>query len=113
MKILLLTIFIIFLTVEAIISQSNENHCNTVFFNLNRIQTESFSRPTLTGPVQKKTSDKFVVHYTLEGHDATTAQYADSVLKYAEISWNVQVVQLNWNQPPSDSGRGGDDRYDI
>ena len=55
----------------------------------------------------------FIIHYDTIGEHATTRAYAESVSVYAEHCWQIQVDSLGWIEPPSDSGRGGDDRYDI
>lgn len=57
----------------------------------------------------------FRIHYTTEGSNATTLQYAQTVAQYAEDVYNHHIVQLGYHEPYPDGGFwfGGDDRYDI
>ncbi|HDQ99226.1 MAG TPA: hypothetical protein ENN51_02925 [candidate division WOR-3 bacterium] len=58
-------------------------------------------------------SEKFVIHFDTIGTYAVLPKYAESVSVYAEHCWRLQVDSLGWAPLPMDSGRGGDDRYDI
>ncbi len=68
----------------------------------------------------------FLIHYTTTGPDSCyrpgvinpangAPYYIDSVLQIFEYSWNIEIdtAHLGYNAPPIDSGRGGDNRYDV
>jgi hypothetical protein len=74
---------------------------------------DKFTSAPMSGPVQTRETEHFLVHYTLTGEDATSEAYVDQVVKTLEEVWKIQVVRLGWNAPPSDNGAGGDDRMDV
>ena len=87
------------------------------------ISPQSQIHPRLSRPEQTLSSDKFVVHYTLQGKDAVpaddsnpangTPDYVDWVLQEMENVWDTEINTMGWLQPPSDTGEGGDTKYDI
>lgn len=70
-------------------------------------------RPTLSGRVQRFERPFFVIHYTLEGEDATYLRYVHELAMALELSLTVQTGLLGWAMPPPDCGEGGDARMDI
>lgn len=70
-------------------------------------------RPTLSGELFTEFDDLWVIHYTLNGIDATTLEYIDAMAAAVQQALTVQFDQLGWNRPPTDCGAGGDDRLDI
>jgi hypothetical protein len=70
-------------------------------------------RETLSGPVLYYDTEHFRVHYTAEGIDATTPEYAQLVGQALEEARYYQVEELGWPAPPPDGLRGGDERYDV
>ena len=70
-------------------------------------------RPVLSGPeATPVVTSHFKVHYTLQGTDASTTVWADSVSVYAEHARSV-LSTSGWMMPPSDGGFGGDNLYVI
>jgi hypothetical protein len=69
--------------------------------------------------------DNFLVHYTTTGLDAPyqvnidvdpadgVPDYINRVLDVFEYVWSVEISSLGYRVPPTDFGRGGDDRYDV
>ena len=57
-------------------------------------------------------SGKFRIHYNKTGSNAP-AYDLNLLAKAADSSYNYEVNILGYPPPPSDSGDGGDDRYDI
>lgn len=64
----------------------------------------------------------FVIHYDTSGTDMVDLydfnnngipDYVDSVAFYFDLAYEFLVNKLGYNPPPSDSGFGGDDKYDI
>jgi hypothetical protein len=74
---------------------------------------EPLLRVQLSGPVFIHDTEHFRIHYTLEGEDATTHEFARLVGEAFEESRYIQVEQLGWPAPPDDGMRGGDNRYDV
>lgn len=70
-------------------------------------------RPTLSGPEQFVNRTFFRVHYTTQGNDAVTQEYAESTASYVTYCWAKEIDTLGWVAPPPDYGQGGDDRYDF
>ena len=70
-------------------------------------------RPVLSGPEQRLETDYFVLHYTVEGRDAATPDFAREVSRMLDRIWKREVLELGWPPPPTDCGEGGDTRYDI
>ncbi len=58
-------------------------------------------------------TEHFRIHYTLEGEDATTEEYAQRVADTVEKVWQIQVEQMGWPPPPADDALGADGRYDV
>lgn len=60
---------------------------------------------TLSGPESVIEAENFHVHYTLEGADATTPEYAQRVAETLEEIYSVQIEQIGWAEPVrSDDG---------
>ena len=76
-------------------------------------QLDNMKRVELSGPALTRETENFVIHYTLEGDDATTEEYVDAAAEYADNVWNIQINEMGWAAPPGDQGAGGDDRFDI
>jgi hypothetical protein len=69
--------------------------------------------------------DHVLVHYTLSGIHAPyqvnvdidpadgIPDYINRTLEIFEYVWDYQTSVMGYNIPPSDFGRGGDDRYDV
>jgi hypothetical protein len=70
-------------------------------------------RPVLSGTMQTFSNDRFVIHYTLEGADATSESLVQQMADVMNEVWDYQIVQLGWMAPPSDCGEGGDTRFDV
>ena len=77
------------------------------------INTISYARLRLSGPVETIDSDRFRVHFTRRGIDRTTFDYAQAVADAMEEVYQTQIVELGWSPPPTDGILGGDDRYDV
>ena len=108
--VLLLSIFVIVNFVQA---KNRGDFCGTAQA-LQDFQTGKLPiRPTLTGPEQFIDRPLFRVHYTLQGNDAVTVAYAESVASYVSYCWAIEVDSLGWVAPPPDNGQGGDNRYDF
>jgi len=71
------------------------------------------TRIELSGPVQTVDTANFRIHYTTSGADAVTEEYLAAVVQVVEEVYQIEVVEMGWPPPPTDSGFGGDDRYDI
>lgn len=71
------------------------------------------SRPNLSGFDLTREGEAYIVHYTLEGEDATTEEYIDAMVDAIERSLDIQFNDLGWLPPPADCGEGGDSRLDI
>lgn len=73
------------------------------------------ARPVLSGPEYTfdTAGGHFKIHWTNSGGDATTLEYAQAVGTYADYSWQVEIDQMGYYDPPSDLGLGGDSKYDI
>lgn len=56
----------------------------------------------LSGPEQTIETADFRVHYTLEGRDATTVEYARAAAEAFQSTFDVQVNRLGWAAPPRD-----------
>lgn len=74
----------------------------------------AMARPVLSGPEFTLETTRFLIHWTNEGSDSTTAAYVDSVAATAEYSWLVEVDFLGFEAPPGDGAAGGGiGLYDI
>ena len=73
------------------------------------------ARPTLSGPEQTyDTSDgNFKIHWTNSGADATNLAWVQFYGEGFMWSWEHECGDMNWDEPPSDLGLGGDERYDV
>jgi hypothetical protein len=78
-------------------------------------------RPRLPDEQQHGT-EHFLIHYTLIGQDGVDPadgnqnglpDYVELVAEALEFSWQTEIDQYGWAAPPSDSGKGGDDRIDV
>lgn len=58
--------------------------------------------PTLSGPELTIYTGYFMIHYTLQGSDATTVAWAESVAVFAGQAL-TRFQELNWNPPPRDN----------
>lgn len=84
--------------------------CGTIeALELYRSGVKLLTRPSAQDSVS---SVHFIAHFDTTGGHAVTRVYAESVLAFAEYSWEKQVGGLGWAAPPPD-GQGPDDRYDI
>lgn len=70
-------------------------------------------RPILSGPEQVIESTNFVMHYTTQGVDASTAEYVQSVVDAMEEILVIQTETFGWPLPPPDCIEGGDTRFDV
>lgn len=69
--------------------------------------------------------DNILVHYAFTGLDAPYQAYVDTdpadgvpdfinrTLEVFEYVWDYQTATLGYTTPPTDVGRGGDNRYDV
>lgn len=76
-------------------------------------QFDNAKRVELSGTPLIRETENFIIHYTLEGDDATTEEYVDAAARFADDVWNIEINQMGWAPPPPDQGAGGDDRFDI
>ncbi|NWF70253.1 MAG: PPC domain-containing protein [Chloroflexi bacterium] len=76
-------------------------------------QLNASKRVELSGPVLQRETENFIIHYTLEGDDATTEAWVDELADIMERVWEVEIDQLGWPAPPPDGTDGGDARYDV
>jgi len=75
--------------------------------------SELQERPELSGTMQTRETENFVIHYTMEGVDGTTESFVDAVQQTLEQMLVLQTVDLGFPLPPRDCGEGGDDRFDV
>ncbi|MBN1434160.1 T9SS type A sorting domain-containing protein [Candidatus Fermentibacterales bacterium] len=73
------------------------------------------ARPSLSGPeyTYDTPGGNFKVHYTTSGVDATTLAWAQFLGDGFDWSWEHECDDMGWDEPPSDLGLGGDEKYDI
>lgn len=71
------------------------------------------SREQLSGPMLTLDTEHFRIHYTTEGTDATTEEFARQVAETMEEVRAIQIDQLGWSAPVRDGIVGGDDRFDV
>lgn len=57
---------------------------------------------TLSGEPRTLQTEDFVVHYTLDGDDATTEAYAIAVGEALQHSFEEQIVRMGWAEPVRD-----------
>ena len=61
---------------------------------------------TLSGPELTLETEDFIVHYTLEGGDASSAHYAELVGIALQESYEAQIGRMGWAEPlRDDNGR--------
>lgn len=72
-----------------------------------RLQALAENQVTLSGPEQTIETADFRVHYTLEGRDAATHEYARATADALQAVLDAQVARLGWAAPVRDS----DGRY--
>ncbi|GLK53912.1 pre-peptidase C-terminal domain-containing protein [Maricaulis virginensis] len=61
---------------------------------------------TLSGPELTLETEDFIVHYTLEGGDASSARYAELVGIALQESYEAQIGRMGWAEPlRDDNGR--------
>ncbi len=65
-----------------------------------------YIRPTLANQI---TTTHFKIHW----ENPTTSTYANNAANYAEYAYQRICVEMGWQVPPNDDGRGGDNKYDI
>lgn len=70
-------------------------------------------RPVLSGVERIRETTNFIIHYTLEGIDATTEDFVDEVELTFEEVYDIEINQMGWPLPPPDCGEGGDTRFDV
>lgn len=71
------------------------------------------AREQLSGTTLIHDTEHFRIHYTTEGDDATTEEYARLVGETMEEVRAIQIAQLGWAPPMRDGIAGGDDRFDV
>jgi len=83
--------------------------CGTeLAFEANRIR-EKFSQPfgavviesavTLPDSI-KSPSGRFTIHFALTGKDSTTYEYVDSIAKYEDEAYDLEIIQMGYPKPP-------------
>ncbi len=75
-------------------------------------EVATVGRVSLSGPSLAYDTTNFRVHYTTEGEDATTAEFAELVGTTMEEVLQIQTG-LGWSLPPADGAMGGDARFDV
>ena len=61
---------------------------------------------TLSGPELTLETEDFIVHYTLDGGDASSAHYAELVGIALQDSYEAQIERMGWSEPlRDDNGR--------
>jgi hypothetical protein len=80
---------------------------------IDQLNAAKSARVELSGPELTRETEHFILHYTLEGDDATTEEYVDELADMMERIWEREIEELGWPAPPSDGDIGGDERYDV
>lgn len=71
-------------------------------------------RPLLSGPSLFLDTDRFRIHYTLEGIDAVPSyDFVVEVGETLDYVWQIQIGQFGWAPPPPDGQLGGNALYDV
>ena len=79
-------------------------------------------RPQLSGTVRFVDTQHFRIFYTMSGEDAIQVSdgngnaipdYVEEVAFALEHSWDVEIDQLGWAEPPPDDDLGGNDLFDV
>ena len=73
-------------------------------------ETETAPRPQLENFYD---TEHFRIHYEQSGTHATTIKYVENVAEALEKSWQLEIIEQGWHQPPFDCGEGGDSRFDV
>ncbi len=55
----------------------------------------------------------FKIHWTDAGPHATNLEYCQEIADAADLSWETEINEMGYYDPPSDLGLGGDEKYDI
>lgn len=58
---------------------------------------------TLSGDVETIRTNDFVVHYTVDGEDASSREYAESVGVALQEIYDLQIRQMGWSEPIRDN----------
>ncbi len=95
-----------FLVFAAIILTATNSFADSTCVRFPGLSEEAFVRPTLANQVA---TTHFIIHW----EDPTTLTYAQNTANYAEYAYQEMCVELGWLVPPTDDGRGGDNKYDI
>ena len=79
------------------------------------LQDLVLARPPLSGPEYTYDSPggNFKMHWTDQGVDATNESYVQELALAFDWSWEHQCDDMGYEEPPSDLGLGGDERYDV
>ena len=75
-------------------------------------EVATVGRQSLSGPPLAHDTTNFRIHYTTEGEDATTVEFAQLVGTTMEEVLQIQTG-LGWSLPPADGAMGGDARFDV
>ena len=75
-------------------------------------EAATVGRVSLSGPALAHDTTNFRIHYTIEGEDATTVEFAQLVGTTMEEVLQIQTG-LGWPLPPPDGTMGGDARFDV
>ena len=75
-------------------------------------EAATVGRVSLSGPALAYDTTNFRIHYTTEGEDATTVEFAQLVGTTMEEVLQIQTG-LGWPLPPPDGAMGGDARFDV
>jgi len=79
-------------------------------------------RPKLSGTVRYVDTHHFRIIYTMSGEDAVQVvddngnaipDYVEEVAFALEHSWDVEITQLGWAEPPPDGDLGGNELFDV
>lgn len=76
-------------------------------------QLKALSKVAFSGPERVIDTAHFRIHYTVEGSDAATNEYAQAVAETMEEIWHIQIEQIGWPAPPDDGEQGGNSRLDV
>lgn len=74
---------------------------------------DSISRFELSGTPLILDTEHFRIHYTRTGADDTTEAHVEMLSAILEEVWSIQIDEMGWPAPPSDSLYDDDPRYDV
>lgn len=57
---------------------------------------------TLSGDVETIQTEDFLVHYTLDGDDASSREYAESLGESLQEIYDIQIGRMGWSEPIRD-----------